>query len=379
MSPLVLTVLLVVAAALPAKAQALQVPPPIYGVTLDDLTNLNAISASLAALPKKPTARVVFDPDTPASAYLAPLRTLHHDAYIVGEIMDSYYFPIAPDQLDRRAKELVAALKDYVDIWEIGNEINGDWLRPDPQGPEATAIAQEQQIGQMALQTFNTVKAAGGKTMLTLYYNQDPAGNDCTALSVDNWRTWPKQFLPDAVLQGVDYAMLSYYPYQDCQGLTPDWPADFALLESVFPNARVGFGEIGTSMVNAPKSVQQNLITTYYGLIGCALSPRFVGGVFWWNYASQMANASGDYFTLLKSTIAGGGSSNVVSASGAANGISASNVSAACGAGSAASLSPASPTVARRASATTQPAAASSTSPSSGCAGRNASHPGRSR
>lgn len=305
MSPLVLAALLAAASALPASAQALKVAEPIYGVTVDDLTNLNAISASLAALPKKPTVRVVFDPDTPASSYVAPLRTLRHDAFIVGEIMDSYYFPQTPEQLDKRVKELVAALKDEVDIWEIANEINGEWLRANPDGPEATAVTQEQQIGEMVLAAYNTVKAAGGRTMVTLYYNQDPKGESCGSLPIDNWRTWPKQFLPETVRAGADYAMLSYYPYQDCQGLKPDWAADFALLESVFPNAKVGFGEIGTSMVNAPKAVQTDLLKTYYSMAGCRLSPRFVGGVFWWNYAQQMTpHGSSDYWKLLRETIA---------------------------------------------------------------------------
>ncbi len=335
----------------------MQVPPPIYGVTLDDLTDLNAIDASLLALPKKPTARIVFDPDTPAASYVTPLRTLHHDAYIVGEIMDSYYYPITPDQLDKRTKELVSTLKDVVDIWEIGNEINGDWLRADPQGPEATATPEEQQIGQMVLSTFNTVEAIGGKTMLTLYYNQDPNGQNCAALSIDNWRTWPNQFLPAAVLAGVDYAMLSYYPYQDCQGLTPDWAADFALLESMFPNAQVGFGEIGTSMINAPASVQTNLITTYYGMIGCQLSPKFVGGVFWWNYAEQMVpSATSNLFSILKTTIASAAASTTTNIVG-------------CVAPTA-QASPASPSVARRSSAAGQ---------LSPCGGRNGSHSGRSR
>lgn len=300
-----LALLFALMAAVPARAIPQPLKFPIYGVTLDDLTKLDAIIQSLVKLPYKPTVRVVFDPDMSAKGdYLAPLTKLHNYAYIVGEIMDSYYYPQTAAQLDARTKELVSVLRDQVDVWEIANEINGEWLRANPSGPTATATTQEQQIGQAVLQTYNTVKAAGGKTMVTLYYNQDPSGENCWMLPIDNWRTWPKQFLSSTVLQGVDYAMFSYYPYQDCPNLKPDWPADFRLLESAFPNAKVGFGEIGTSKLSAPLSVQKNLLTTYYSMINTPPSPRFVGGVFWWNYVAQMLPyTSSSYWSLLYNTM----------------------------------------------------------------------------
>lgn len=66
---------------------------PIYGVTLDDLFNFNAIITSLTKLPYKPTVRVVFDPGTTAAEYYPALVKLHTVANVMGEIMDSYYFP----------------------------------------------------------------------------------------------------------------------------------------------------------------------------------------------------------------------------------------------------------------------------------------------
>lgn len=290
--------------AVPAKAAVQNLKFPIYGVTVDDTSKIDAIIQSLQKLPHKMTVRVVFDPDMTAKDYLAPVTKLHNYAYIVGEIMDSYYYPMTPAQLDARTKELVSVLRDQVDVWEIANEINGEWLRANPSGPAATATSQEQQIGQMVLQTYNTVKSVGGKTMVTLYYNQDPVGENCWMLPVDNWRTWPKQFLPATVLNGVDYAMFSFYPYQDCPNLKPNWPADFALLESMFPNAKVGWGEIGTSKVSAPQTVQTNMLKSKYSKVLTPPSPRFVGGVFWWNYAEQMVPYTPSYYwTLLRDTI----------------------------------------------------------------------------
>jgi hypothetical protein len=70
-------------------------------------------------------------------------------------------------------------------------------------------------------------------------------------------------------------------------GLNPNWSADYSALVSMFPNAKVGFGEIGTSSISAPKSVQTNLITSYYPMVRSGPT-KFVGGFFWWNYAEEM-------------------------------------------------------------------------------------------
>jgi hypothetical protein len=98
--------------------------------------------------------------------------------------------------------------------------------------------------------------------------------------------------------------MFSYYPYQDCPNLKPNWPADFTLLESIFPNAKVGLGEIGTSKVSAPLSVQTNMLKNKYAKVLTPPSPRFVGGVFWWNYVEQMLPyTSSSYWKLLYDTL----------------------------------------------------------------------------
>ncbi|AKZ27168.1 hypothetical protein [Ralstonia pseudosolanacearum] len=289
-----------------ASAQATRPKAPIYGVTLDDVSNINAIVASLTHLPYKPTVRVVFDPGTTAAQYYPALVKLHAVAYVMGEIMDSYYFPTDLATYQARTQELVGTLKNVVDVWEIANEINGEWLRANPSGPTATATSQEQAIGQMVGSAYDIVKGAGGLVSVTMYYNDDGKGTNCYELPMDSWRTWATNFLPARVRQGADYALFSYYPYQDCPGLSPTWTSDFKLLEQIFPVAKVGFGEIGTSSIYAPTSVQQSLIKTYYpiGTTQMASDPRFIGGYFWWNYVEQMLPyTTSTYWNLLKQTI----------------------------------------------------------------------------
>jgi hypothetical protein len=49
-------------------------------------------------------------------------------SYVMGEIVDSFYMKCytVPEYLNR-TKDYVDTLGDVVDIWEVGNEINGDW------------------------------------------------------------------------------------------------------------------------------------------------------------------------------------------------------------------------------------------------------------
>ena len=287
-----------------AHAQAATIKAPMYGVTLDDVSKIDAIVTSLTRLPYKPTVRVVFDPGTTAAQYYPALVKLHTVAYVMGEIMDSYYFPTDINTYTARTNELVNGLNSVVDVWEIANEINGEWLRPNPKGTNAQVTSQEQAIGQMVTAAHNIVKAAGGKTAVTLYYNNDNKGKNCWQKPTDNWRTWPTTFLPSSVLVNTDYALFSYYSYQDCPGLSPDWTSDFTALEAMFPNAKVGFGEIGTSSIGAPVSVQNNLITTYYPMVNSFKDPKFIGGFFWWNYAEEMVPYTKSYWTTLDQTIA---------------------------------------------------------------------------
>lgn len=288
-----------------ASAQDSRPKTPIYGVTLDDLSNIDAVIASLTALPYRPTVRVVFDPATSAVVYYEPVHRLHAVAYTMGEIMDSHYFPMDQATYVARTKELVNGLAGVVDIWEIANEINGEWLRSARATTSSQIKTEEMAIGQMVASAYDVVKASGGLVAVTLYYNDDGNGNNCWENPVDSWRTWPQTFLPGRVLRGTDYALLSYYPYQDCPDLRPQWSADFILLGKIFPAAKVGFGEIGTSSIGVPASVQQELITSFYPMADNLSNPRFIGGYFWWNYVQQMVpHQSSAYWRLLRQTIA---------------------------------------------------------------------------
>jgi hypothetical protein len=92
------------------------VKAPIYGITLDDLSNMNGIIESLVHLPHKPTVRVVFDKGMSAASYYPLLVQLRQYAYIMGQIMDSLLFPTTLSNYTTRSNELVSTLNTVVDM-----------------------------------------------------------------------------------------------------------------------------------------------------------------------------------------------------------------------------------------------------------------------
>jgi hypothetical protein len=242
-----------------------QVPVPIYGITVDNIRDLPEIVSSVGALQKKPTTRIVFNEQASASQYVEAVAQLKKVSFIMGEILDS--FPMHKCSVNSymgRTHDYLDMLGDKIDIWEVGNEINGDWL-----GNTADVVAK--MIG-----AYDIVKNAGKTTELTLYYNQACAKN-----SANEMFTWVQANLPSRMMTGLDYVLVSYYE-DDCKGLQPDWSAVYQRLAAMFPNSKVGFGECGTKY----KDRKEQYIRRYYGLKIDA--PRYVGGYFWWYYKQDM-------------------------------------------------------------------------------------------
>lgn len=111
----------------------LPIPSPIFGVTTDAIDHIDAITTSLAKFRRVPTTRIVFDEFIPAADYRAETVKIRNVSYVMGEILDSYYVQqYSVDAYIARTREYLAALGDVVDVWEVGNEINGEWLGTTP-------------------------------------------------------------------------------------------------------------------------------------------------------------------------------------------------------------------------------------------------------
>jgi hypothetical protein len=236
-------------------------PSKFYGVTIDDVTNLDQIVDSLRSLPKKPFTRVVFDPGMTPTDYSEAVNKIGAVSYVMGEPVDSHGFKdLSLEQYRQRFAQYLDGFGSRVDLWEIGNEINGEWT-----GTTPDVIAKLQAAVELT-------KTRAKKTALTLYYNQG-----CAEDPAREMLAWSSKNVPADLRANIDYLLVSYYP-DDCSGPSPDWPAVFAELAKQYPNAKFGIGEVGTEKA----ANKEALIRKYYSM--AAPVSNWVGGHFWWYF-----------------------------------------------------------------------------------------------
>lgn len=248
-----------------AVAAPRDIPSPVYGWTTDNGYATTRLYNTAAATSRMTTVRVVFDEWVKAVDYKPTVSKLHQRAYIMGGLLDSLYAPqYSTSQYAARTTEYLNVLGDYVDVWEIGNEVNGEWL-----GSTSSVIAK-------ISAAYDLVKGRGLKTALTLYMNEG-----CWDRSDHEMHTWVSN-IPERIRNGVDYLWVSYYE-QDCNNrrLTQSqWQSTFDRLKVSFPNSKLGFGEIGPNDPRASEASQKDFVTRYYGLR--ITTPGYVGGYFYW-------------------------------------------------------------------------------------------------
>jgi hypothetical protein len=263
---------------------------PVWGVTVDTVDHLDALTDSLAHLPVRPTTRVVFD-RVPASTYVAPVHAIHRVSDVMGEILDSYYVHAYDgDAYVARAKSYLDTLGDDVDIWEIGNEFNGEWLCAKNAG--LCSPARTHELVDALTRTFELVRDRQKKTELTLYLNEG-----CYSDPKNELFTWVDANMSQELENGLDRVLLSYYE-DDCNGRQPDWTSVIRRLGERFPNAELGVGECGTTHPNEKAS----FVRRYYAMQ--IDHPRYVGGYFWWYFAEDMVPRTAPLFGVLDEAIA---------------------------------------------------------------------------
>ena len=181
------------------------VPGPLFGVTVDDVSRLRQIAASLRHLARRPTVRIYFDVREPPSYYARTVRSLRPVSYLMGELLDSSdEQKISVSAFNTRVRAYLRAFGPEIDIWEIGNEVNGSWL------------GSYRRVSARLTQAYRDVAARGYRTALTLYYNTS-CGDGSAELSPI---AFTRRYVPPAVRRGLSYVLLSYYE-DDCHDLRP--------------------------------------------------------------------------------------------------------------------------------------------------------------
>ncbi len=233
----------------------------MYGITIDGINNINNIVTSISNHRTRMTTRIVFDEWIPATDYTIAVNKLDSVSVIMGELLDSYYvkdYSVA--QYRARTDEYMNTLGSKVDIWEIGNEANGEWL-----GPTDSVIAKINYAYQKS-------EALQYRSALTLYYNKD-----CWERPQNEMFRWVNENLSSEMKNGLDYVFVSYYE-DDCNNYQPNWQQVFDSLHVLFPASKLGIGECGTTFANR----KEEYINRYYKMN--ITTPKYIGGYFWWYY-----------------------------------------------------------------------------------------------
>ena len=241
----------------------------IYGLTIDDSwyerVSLKEVVSSLKKLKTRPTARIVMSKDTEPKEYVKIFKAIYKVADVMAEPVDSYEMNLYEDvdSYKKRFKDSYKYLGKYVDIWEIGNEVNGEeWIKQD-----------NFLVVDKIMAAYDVIKAKGGKAAVTFYYENPEYQRDMIK--------WIKTYIPKKMRKSLDYAFISYYE-DDNEGYEPDWKSVFNKFEKLFPKSKIGIGECGNTAKTATDKSKIKMFNQYYSMP--KYTKNYVGGYFWWNY-----------------------------------------------------------------------------------------------
>lgn len=261
---------------------------PLRGVTLESVRRLDAIERALVRHSFRPTVRIVFQQGTGPGHYARVVRRLRGDAYLMGQILDSTAVRrTTVREYRNRTRAFVRRFGRRFDFYEIGNELNGEWLgRPRTINAKVAAAYDvvEKQHARLGL-----------RSVITLNYWPS---RDCYAHDWEATLPFARR-MPRRVRQGVDMVLLSFYETACSPRARPtahQLGSTLRSLARIFPHARVGIGELGAQgradgLPRDPTLAEKERIARrYIGMhdrLRADVGPRFVGGYFWWYYATD--------------------------------------------------------------------------------------------
>ncbi|MGZ3725405.1 MAG: glycosyl hydrolase 53 family protein [Pseudobdellovibrio sp.] len=249
-------------------------------MTVDDIIPLNDIVNSLKSFKKKMTVRIVFDQSQSPPYYKNAVQKISEVGYVMGQILDSSAMKnFTVDKFKKRTDDYLKQIPQNIEIWEIGNEINGEWLGPTPDTVEKINYA------------FAKVKEQKQKTALTLFYN-----DGCYEKPENEMFTWISKNISTEMKNNLDYVLVSYYE-DDCKSTKPNWQDVFQKLHTQFPNSKIGFGETGTKH----EELKSAFLKEFYGKN--IQVPGYIGGYFWWYYVKDMVPSTKPLWSQLNSLL----------------------------------------------------------------------------
>lgn len=254
---------------------------PMRGVTLESIEDFPASYEVITDSEETLTVRVVLDAERDLRDYQEVIASLSSVAVVMVQLLDSEELgAVSAEAYAARAAAAVELFGNDVSVWEIGNELNGEWVGDNPE-----------EINRKVLAAYDVIRASGGSSAITLNYWSGP---DCYTkpweATMDYARAMPTE------LTTVDYIFLSVYETACSPPQQPsanELGATLQQLGEIFPQASLGIGEIGAQGVEDGLATDPNLdqkrdiAQRYYGMhqeLQRQLGERFVGGYFWWYF-----------------------------------------------------------------------------------------------
>ncbi len=265
---------------------------------------LNKIQTMTSSTPASETGwvRFVFDPTVPTANYANEITYAHSKGLkVMVEPVDSAFCDSSSPTpgfgctLAAYHTAFVNATTKLTgtaapDAFEIGNEVNGDWVFSSGGNTPAARLADAANVV--------TANAPGKLRVLTLFYQINTPSAASTSMF-----NWARANLTSTIRGKIDDVLLSTYVEQAPLGLAFDQV--MRRMQAEFPTQKIGIGELGywipdqrywwafsnLASTSSPTAAQlQPIADQYYrASYGYANS---VGAGFWWNYPTEVATST---------------------------------------------------------------------------------------
>ena len=246
---------------------------PWLGFTIEDLSYYTADLDKLAAM-AGPYAwvRFVMQPGTTPATYSAAINYAKSKGIkVLGLPVDSSADTgYTRTQYFQRYTNFITSLP-AVDVWEVGNEVNGGWSSADIAARVADVAAY--------------CKSQNKKTYLTLFWQINTASPTFAMFN------WIATNLPASVRSNLDCVGFSQYQEQAPMGAAFD--AVMRRMQVEFPQQQIGIAELGywiagqrywwaynTNVTTAKHTILDQYYRSALGYAGSH------GACFWWNFAA---------------------------------------------------------------------------------------------
>ncbi len=273
-----------------------------FGLTFDDslLKRMDDLDWLAEAVDRSGSdwVRVVFRPNGSDFTY-ASLRSFNeYDGAIkelrkrkikvIGTILDTAQWPktLTPEAYAERVKNIVLHYKGQFGTWEVGSEINGDWLGGASEPLSLDQVFQIYSAGAAKAKELDPET----ETMATLYWWEATAPDRTHSLS-----GWLKRYVPKGFGKNVDVIGLELFPEDNPVGMALE--RAFDTVADAVPGPKLmlsSFGYVEKDQLKgywwlAPDDVDggRKDLLILYTVASCAMRSSVCGG-FWWQTLDQM-------------------------------------------------------------------------------------------